>query len=77
MCVSLFLIQCTAAIEREVGVQGRGQVEQNVSFVDIVAAWAGGASFTSVMEMTDKFEGSVVRGLRRLAELLVQVTCDV
>jgi superfamily II RNA helicase len=62
------------AAEREIGVQGRGVAEQNVSFIDIVAAWASGASFVSVMEMTDKFEGSVVRGLRRLAELLVQLT---
>jgi superfamily II RNA helicase len=55
-------------------VQGRGVVEQNVTFADIAAAWASGATFVSVMEMTDKFEGSVVRGLRRLAELLTQLT---
>ncbi len=45
-----------------------------MSFVDIAAAWASGASFANVMEMTDKFEGSVVRGLRRLGEVLLQLT---
>ncbi len=67
-------MQTIVAAEREIGVQGRGVVEQNVSFIDIVAAWASGATFMSVMEMTDKFEGSVVRGLRRLAEVLLQLT---
>lgn len=67
-------MQTIVAAERELGVQGRGVSEQNVSFADIVATWASGASFMSVMEMTDKFEGSVVRGLRRLSEVLLQLT---
>jgi ATP-dependent RNA helicase DOB1 len=67
-------MQTIVAAERELGVVGRGVAEQNVSFVDIAAAWASGASFASVMEMTDKFEGSVVRGLRRLGEVLLQLT---
>jgi ATP-dependent RNA helicase DOB1 len=68
-------MQTIVAAERELGVVGRGVAEQNVSFVDIVAAWSSGASFSSIMDMTDKFEGSVVRGLRRLAEVLLQL-CD-
>jgi ATP-dependent RNA helicase DOB1 len=66
-------MQTIVAAERDFGVAGRGVVEQNSSFVDMVAAWASGAAFSSLMEMTDKFEGSVVRGMRRLAELLMQL----
>uniref|UniRef100_A0A1A9WWD4 DSHCT domain-containing protein n=1 Tax=Glossina brevipalpis TaxID=37001 RepID=A0A1A9WWD4_9MUSC len=41
--------------------------------MDLLLIWCKGASFLSVCEMTDIFEGSVIRCLRRLEELLYQI----
>lgn len=38
--------------------------------MDVVYAWSRGASFATVCGMTDLFEGSVVRAMRRLDELM-------
>jgi ATP-dependent RNA helicase DOB1 len=40
-----------------------------------VAAWARGVPFRSLRDMTAVFEGSLVRAMRRLEELLRQVIC--
>ena len=41
--------------------------------MDVVHAWANGASFAHVCSMTDVFEGSVIRCMRRLEETLRQL----
>lgn len=38
--------------------------------MDIVAAWATGVTFAHIIKMTDIFEGSIIRCMRRLEELL-------
>ncbi|KAG1683081.1 Exosome RNA helicase MTR4 [Nymphon striatum] len=41
--------------------------------MDVVYAWAKGSSFIELCKMTDVFEGSVIRCIRRLEELLRQM----
>lgn len=41
--------------------------------MDLVAAWCRGASFGEICKMTDLFEGSIIRCMRRLEELLRQM----
>lgn len=41
--------------------------------MDVVLAWCKGASFLSICKMTDIFEGSIIRCMRRLEELLRQM----
>ncbi|KAK2080063.1 hypothetical protein QBZ16_002459 [Prototheca wickerhamii] len=38
--------------------------------MDVIYAWSKGASFAEICEMTDLFEGSIVRATRRLDELM-------
>ncbi|KAJ0396820.1 hypothetical protein P43SY_006597 [Pythium insidiosum] len=46
----------------------------NTSLVDVVIAWCQGAKFSQICKMTEAFEGSIIRCLRRLEELLRQLT---
>ncbi|XP_061389848.1 exosome RNA helicase MTR4-like [Musca vetustissima] len=41
--------------------------------MDVVLAWCKGTSFLNVCKMTDIFEGSIIRCMRRLEELLRQM----
>lgn len=41
--------------------------------MDVVYAWCQGAKFAKICKMTDVFEGSIIRCLRRLEELLRQM----
>ncbi|ODV84077.1 hypothetical protein CANARDRAFT_9070 [[Candida] arabinofermentans NRRL YB-2248] len=41
--------------------------------MEVVHAWCKGATFTQICKMTDVYEGSLIRGFRRLEELLKQV----
>ncbi|TNN06246.1 Superkiller viralicidic activity 2-like 2 isoform 3 [Schistosoma japonicum] len=41
--------------------------------MDVVCAWAEGASFARLCELTNTFEGSIIRCIRRLEELLRQM----
>ncbi|KAH8405172.1 hypothetical protein KR222_007061 [Zaprionus bogoriensis] len=41
--------------------------------MDVVLAWCKGSSFLSVCKMTDIFEGSIIRCMRRLEELMRQL----
>merc|ERR1712135_69401 len=38
--------------------------------MDVVHAWCQGKTFAEISEMTDTFEGSIIRCMRRLEELL-------
>ena len=40
----------------------------------VVYAWALGAKFSQICKMTESFEGSIIRGMRRLEELLRQLS---
>ncbi|KAJ3039815.1 ATP-dependent RNA helicase mtr4 [Rhizophlyctis rosea] len=41
--------------------------------MDVTYAWAKGAKFSEIVKMTDVFEGSIIRSMRRLEELLRQM----
>ena len=41
--------------------------------MDVVNAWCNGSSFAEVCKMTDVFEGSIIRCMRRLEETLRQM----
>lgn len=41
--------------------------------MDVVYAWCKGSSFADLCKMTDIFEGSIIRCMRRLEELLRQM----
>ncbi|XP_029024555.1 exosome RNA helicase MTR4 [Betta splendens] len=41
--------------------------------MDVVYAWANGSTFAQISKMTDVFEGSIIRCMRRLEELLRQM----
>lgn len=43
------------------------------SLMDVVFAWCNGATFSDLCKMTDIFEGSIIRCMRRLEELLRQM----
>ncbi|KAI0985107.1 hypothetical protein GJ496_004905 [Pomphorhynchus laevis] len=43
--------------------------------MDVVSAWTSGSSFAKVTKMTTIFEGSIIRCIRRLEELLRQMSC--
>jgi len=44
------------------------------SLIDVAFEWAKGAKFSEVMKLTKIFEGSVIRAMRRLEELLRQLS---
>jgi ATP-dependent RNA helicase DOB1 len=41
--------------------------------MDVVHAWASGAPFSQLCKMTVAFEGSIIRCIRRLEELMRQM----
>ncbi|CAN0285377.1 unnamed protein product, partial [Hapterophycus canaliculatus] len=43
------------------------------SMMEATYAWSNGAKFSEVIELTDDFEGSIIRVFRRLEELLRQL----
>ncbi|KAJ2948128.1 hypothetical protein O0L34_g9927 [Tuta absoluta] len=43
------------------------------TLMDVVLAWAKGSSFLQICKMTDVFEGSIIRCMRRLEEVLRQL----
>ncbi|KAI5644942.1 hypothetical protein NE865_02916 [Phthorimaea operculella] len=43
------------------------------TLMDVVLAWAKGSSFLNICKMTDVFEGSIIRCMRRLEEVLRQL----
>ena len=56
------------------GLDEDAYVEQFKPFMmDVVAAWCRGATFGEICKMTDIFEGSIIRCMRRLEELLRQM----
>nr|XP_054764281.1 exosome RNA helicase MTR4-like [Lytechinus pictus] len=43
------------------------------TLMEVVYAWASGASFSQICKMTDTFEGSIIRCMRRLEELMKEM----
>ena len=43
--------------------------------MDIMNEWVNGASFLKICSMTSIFEGNLIRYIRRLEELLRQMSC--
>ena len=41
--------------------------------MDVVFSWCNGANFSELCKMTEIFEGSIIRSMRRLEELLRQM----
>jgi ATP-dependent RNA helicase DOB1 len=41
--------------------------------MDIAFSWADGATFSEIMQKTEIYEGSIIRVMRRLEELLRQL----
>lgn len=41
--------------------------------MDVVNAWCNGATFSQICKMTNIFEGSIIRCMRRLEETLRQL----
>jgi ATP-dependent RNA helicase DOB1 len=44
------------------------------TIMEVVFAWSKGARFVDICKMTDLFEGSIIRAIRRLEELLRQLS---
>lgn len=43
--------------------------------MEAVYAWANGSKFFEIMELSSVFEGSLIRAIRRLEEILQQLSC--
>lgn len=43
------------------------------NLMDVIYSWTKGKSFSEICKMTDAFEGSIIRCMRRLEELLRQM----
>ncbi|XP_033636564.1 exosome RNA helicase MTR4-like [Asterias rubens] len=61
----------------KVSVEAKLQVEEEdyvesfkPQMMDVVFAWANGSTFAEICKMTDVFEGSIIRCMRRLEELM-------
>lgn len=61
-------IECKLEIDEEEYVE-----KFKSTLMDVVLAWCKGASFLQLCKMTDVFEGSIIRCMRRLEELLRQM----
>jgi len=62
------------SVDAKLEIEEDDYVEQFKPFMmDIVSAWCKGATFGEVCKMTDLFEGSIIRCMRRLEELLRQM----
>lgn len=64
----------TISVECKLEMDEEAYVEKfKVFMMDVVLAWCKGASFLTLVKMTDIFEGSIIRCMRRLEELLRQM----
>ncbi|OUM65386.1 hypothetical protein PIROE2DRAFT_60042 [Piromyces sp. E2] len=62
------------SIESKLGIDEEEYVKSfTPQLMDMVFAWCNGAKFSQICKMTDIFEGSIIRAIRRLEELLRQM----
>uniref|UniRef100_A0AC35TI48 Superkiller viralicidic activity 2-like 2 n=1 Tax=Rhabditophanes sp. KR3021 TaxID=114890 RepID=A0AC35TI48_9BILA len=66
----IYVVERDAGIEKDLDVYINSFKPQ---LMDVVHAWAGGVSFPDLLKMTEVFEGSIIRCMRRLEELLRQM----
>ncbi|KAI3903958.1 hypothetical protein MKX01_004026 [Papaver californicum] len=65
----------TVQLDNRVPVDVEGFVNSFRSdIMEVVYAWAKGSKFYEIMEITQVFEGSLIRAIRRLEEVLQQLT---
>ena len=51
------------------------QIEKlNPSLFDVIAKWYDGAGFIEICKISDMYEGSIIRGIKRLHEMLKQLS---
>ena len=68
------IVSCQAFLDAQLPCDEEEYVKSfNPGLVDVTYAWAGGAKFVDVCKLTDVFEGSIIRSIRRLEELLRQL----
>jgi len=58
-------IECKLELDEDEYVQSF-----NPNLMDVVSAWCKGGSFAAIVDLTDVYEGSIIRAMRRLEELL-------
>lgn len=46
----------------------------NAKLMDLIYSWCSGSSFLEVCKMADVYEGSIIRCMRRLDELLRELS---
>jgi len=64
----------TVAKEAKIDVDVEEYVKKfKPDLIEVMFAWCKGASFAEICKMTDVFEGSIIRAMRRLEELLRQL----
>lgn len=62
------------SVESKLGIDEEEYVKSfTPQLMDMVYAWCNGAKFSQICKMTDIFEGSIIRAIRRLEELLRQM----
>eukprot|EP01012_Entosiphon_sulcatum_P050221 TRINITY_DN68_c0_g2_i1.p1 TRINITY_DN68_c0_g2~~TRINITY_DN68_c0_g2_i1.p1 ORF type:complete len:957 (-),score=200.80 TRINITY_DN68_c0_g2_i1:647-3517(-) len=62
------------SLESKINIEEEKELQKlSPSLLDATYAWAKGAKFSEVCAMTDAFEGSIIRMMRRLEELLRQL----
>lgn len=60
--------------ESKLPIEEEEYVEQfGPQMIDVVYAWVQGAKFSQICKLTDIFEGSIIRSMRRIEELLRQL----
>ena len=65
---------CKVSLEAKLTLDEEEYIESfRPHMMDIVHAWCNGATFAQICKMTDIFEGSIIRCMRRLEELLRQM----
>jgi len=64
----------TVSIEAKLDLDENVYIEKfKPNLMDVIYSWAKGSTFAQLCKMTDAFEGSIIRCMRRLEELLRQM----
>ena len=64
----------TVSIEAKLDLDENAYIEKfKPNLMDVIYSWAKGFTFAQLCKMTDAFEGSIIRCMRRLEELLRQM----
>uniref|UniRef100_A0A8C7SKL8 RNA helicase n=1 Tax=Oncorhynchus mykiss TaxID=8022 RepID=A0A8C7SKL8_ONCMY len=80
--LSVFIFQENECAKRVAKVSAEAKLEVDEDtyldkfkphLMDVVYTWANGSTFAQICKMTDVFEGSIIRCMRRLEELLRQM----